>query len=82
MDYLPNQITPGGTNTPMFNGTFEEMWKRGIRPGQRYEYKTSTMLDNYFAASVELDTSRGLCFHSVDLNDEAMSSDAVPIRYL
>ncbi len=72
MDYLPNQITPGGTNTPMFNGTFEEMWENvGFVLGSDMN-KTSTMLDNYFAASVELDTSRD-SVSSVDLNDEAMS---------
>ena len=72
MDYLPNQITPDGTNTPMFNGTFEEMWENvGFVLGSDMN-KTSTMLDNYFAASVELDTSRD-SVSGVDLNDEAMS---------
>lgn len=72
MDYLPNQITPNGTNTPMFNGTFEEMWENvGFVLGSDMN-KTSTMLDNYFAASVELDTSRD-SVSGVDLNDEAMS---------
>lgn len=72
MDYLPNQVAPDGTNIPMFNGTFEEMWENvGFVLGSDMN-KTSTMLDNYFAASVELDTSRD-SVSSVDLNDEAMN---------
>lgn len=72
MDYLPSTVAPDGTDIPMFNGTFEEMWENvGFVLGSEMKV-TSTMLDNYYAASVELGTSRD-SVSSVDLNDEAMN---------
>ena len=56
----------------IFNGTFNEMWNNiGTVLGNDM-MTTSTLLDTYYASSVQLDTNRD-SVSSVDLNDEAMN---------
>ena len=65
-------IEPDSSDIPLFNGTFGEMWDN-IGSVLGHDMKgTSTLLDNYYAASVTLDTSRD-SVSGVDLNDEAMN---------
>ena len=72
MDYLPSAVAPDSSDIPLFNGTFGEMWDN-IGSVLGHDMKgTSTLLDNYYAASVTLDTSRD-SVSGVDLNDEAMN---------
>ena len=72
MDYLPSAVEPDSSDIPLFNGTFGEMWDN-IGSVLGHDMKgTSTLLDNYYAASVTLDTSRD-SVSGVDLNDEAMN---------
>jgi flagellar hook-associated protein 1 FlgK len=54
----------------MFTGSFQEMWVNlGAVLGNDMKI-TSTQLDNYYASSVSLDSSRD-GVSAVDLNDEA-----------
>ena len=56
----------------IFNGTFNEMWNNiGTVLGNDM-MTTATLLDTYYASSVQLDTNRD-SVSSVDLNDEAMN---------
>lgn len=72
MDYIPQSVSPDSPDTPMFNGTFDEMWNE-INSVLANDMKvTTTLLDTYYASSVSLDTSRD-SVSSVDLNDEAMN---------
>ena len=72
MDYKPKDIDPDAASDSMFNGTFSEMWVNiGSILGNDM-MSTTTMLDTYYNASVELDTSRD-GVSGVDLNDEAMN---------
>lgn len=72
MDYIPSAVSPESTEMPMFNGTFSEMWNNiGSVLGQDMN-ATSTLLDNYYASSVTIASSRD-SVSSVDLNDEALN---------
>lgn len=72
MDYFPSDIGPVTGDVAMFNGTFQEMWTQiGATLGTDM-LETETMLNTYYASSVQLDTSR-MSVSSVDLNDEAMN---------
>lgn len=72
MDYKPNSVDPDAGDTTMFHGTFQEMWTNiGATLGNDM-METETMLDTFYASSVQLDTSR-MSVSSVDLNDEAMN---------
>ncbi|MCI8909231.1 MAG: hypothetical protein HFG09_00995 [Oscillibacter sp.] len=72
LDYMPTDISPNAQDKPMFTGSFSEMW-RSIGTTLGHDQKeTSTLLDNYYEKTVELDTSRSNV-SSVDFNDEAMN---------
>ena len=78
MDYDPRAIFDPNDpdNLPasdsMFKGDFNEMWVNiGSVLGNDMS-STNTMLDTYYASSVELDTGRN-SVSGVDLNDEAMN---------
>ena len=72
MNYDPTVINPEATSSSMFEGNFNEMWiNTGSVLGNDIK-STGTLLDTYYATSVELDTSRDSA-SSVDLNDEAMN---------
>ena len=69
MNYNPQDISDAASDS-MFKGDFTEMWvNMGTLLGNDI-HSTSTVLDTYYAASVEIDTSRA-SVSSVDLNDEA-----------
>lgn len=71
MNYDPSGITNAASDS-MFNGDFNEMWvNMGTLLGNDIS-TTGTILDTYYASSVELDTDRS-SVSSVDLNDEAMN---------
>ena len=72
MNYNPQQTINQAASNSMFNGDFNEMWTNmGTLLGNDV-HSTSTILDTYYAASVEIDTNRS-SVSSVDLNDEAMN---------
>ena len=72
MDYYPIDLEPNAPSDPMFHGTFQEMLGNiGSVLGNDIR-STTTMLNTYYAASVELDTSRE-SVSGVDLNDEAVN---------
>ena len=73
MDYMPNAVEPDvGTGVPLMSGTFQEMLTNiSSVLGNDMKY-TGTMLETYYASSVELDMSRD-AVSAVDLNDEAMN---------
>ena len=70
MNYNPKNVVDDASSTSMFNGDFNEMWvNMGTLLGNDV-HSTSTVLDTYYASSVEIDTNRS-SVSSVDLNDEA-----------
>ena len=72
MDYKPSDLDPAYGDKVFFTGSFNDMWiNTGTVLGNDM-MSTSTLLDTYYASSVQLDTSRS-SVSSVDLNDEAMS---------
>lgn len=71
MDYNPNDVANNAGDV-MFNGTFQEFWSNTNAVLGNDMKVTSTMLDTYYASSVNLDTSRS-GVSGVDLNDEAMN---------
>lgn len=72
MAYCPDQIDGTAPGEVMFNGSFQEMWVNiGTILGNDMNV-TTTMLDTYYASSVNLDSSRD-GISGVDLNDEAMN---------
>lgn len=72
MNYDPTTVVDDAASSSMFNGDFQEMWvNMGTLLGNDV-HSTSTVLDTYYASSVEIDTSRS-SVSSVDLNDEAMN---------
>ncbi|MBR2928015.1 MAG: hypothetical protein IKC24_02540 [Oscillospiraceae bacterium] len=72
MNYDPTTVVDDAASNSMFNGDFQEMWvNMGTLLGNDV-HSTSTVLDTYYASSVEIDTSRS-SVSSVDLNDEAMN---------
>ena len=72
LEYDPSVINPDAADTPMFTGDFNEMWINiGSILGNDIR-STTTMLDTYHAAAVELDVGRE-SVSGVDLNDEAMN---------
>ena len=72
MNYDPRVINPDAASSSMFKGSFNEMWINTGSVLGNDMMSTSTLLDSYYATSVELDTSRD-SVSSVDLNDEAMN---------
>ncbi|MBR2483517.1 MAG: hypothetical protein IKB53_02105 [Oscillospiraceae bacterium] len=70
MNYDPTNVVKDADSRSMFNGDFNEMWvNMGTLLGNDV-HSTSTVLDTYYASSVEIDTNRS-SVSSVDLNDEA-----------
>jgi flagellar hook-associated protein 1 FlgK len=69
-DFIPSNVVEDAPTGTMFTGSFQEMWVNlGAVLGNDMMI-TSTQLDNYYASSVSLDSSRD-GVSSVDLNDEA-----------
>lgn len=72
MDYDPTVMAPGAEGTPMFNGTFQEMWDNiGAVLGNDIRV-TDTLLSSYESNALDVDMQR-TSVSSVDLNDEAMN---------
>lgn len=76
IEFHPDTVTYEGVegvrHEAMFNGTLEDMWlNMGTVLGNDMTI-TSTKLDNYYDAQVNLDTSRD-SVSAVDFNDEAMN---------
>lgn len=73
MEYRASDLMgPGYSDKVFFNGSFNDMWiNTGTVLGNDM-MSTSTLLDTYYSASVQLDNSRSST-SSVDLNDEAMN---------
>lgn len=72
LEYFPQDIVGNAQDEAMFTGSFSEMW-RSIGTTLGHDQKeTSTLLDNYYEKTVELDSSRA-SVSSVDFNDEAMN---------
>ena len=70
MNYDPRQVVDDAASDSMFKGDFSEMWvNMGTLLGNDV-HSTSTVLDTYYASSVQIDTNRS-SVSSVDLNDEA-----------
>lgn len=72
MDYNPKDLVNNAPDGPMFHGTFQEMLGNIGSVLGNDTRSTTTMLNTYYAASVELDTSR-TSVSGVDLNDEAVN---------
>ena len=72
MDYNPKDLVNNAPDGPMFHGTFQEMLSNIGSVLGNDTRSTTTMLNTYYAASVELDTSR-TSVSGVDLNDEAVN---------
>lgn len=72
MDYKPSDLDPAYSNEVFFSGSFNDMWVNTGTVLGNDMMSTSTLLDTYYASSVQLDNSRS-SVSSVDLNDEAMN---------
>ena len=72
MNYNPQDVVKDAASDAMFNGDFNEMWVNIGSVLGNDMMSTSTLLDTYYASSVELDTGRN-SVSGVDLNDEAMN---------
>jgi flagellar hook-associated protein 1 FlgK len=72
LDYYPSDIVDGVGTSSMFTGTFREMLTNISAVMANDQSATEIRLNNYYTASVELDTSRE-SVSGVDLNDEAMN---------
>lgn len=75
MSYSPAELAESGENIkdePMFLGSFSEMFGNINAVLGNDQSSTQIMLDNYYVAAVELDTSRD-SVSSVDLNDETVN---------
>ncbi len=72
MDYNPQDLDADATSDRLFNGTFQEMLTNINSVLGNDTRSTNVMLNTYYNATVELDTSRS-SVAGVDLNDEAAS---------
>ena len=72
MVYYPQTLVGDAQSEPLFTGTFEDMWTNINTILGNDQMITSTLLDNYYEKTVELDSSRA-SVSSVDFNDEAMN---------
>ena len=70
LEYLPQVLCKDAQEKPMFTGTYEEMWTNISTLLGHDQKTTSTLLDNYYEETVELDSNRAN-ISSVDFNDEA-----------
>lgn len=70
--FNPKDVVGDAVSTEMFEGTFVDMWDNISSILGNDIMSTTTMLDTYYASSLQLDTSRD-SVSSVDLNDEAMN---------
>lgn len=71
LEYLPSTLFGDNVQEKaMFTGTFEEMWTNISTILGNDQKITSTLLDNYYEETVELDSNRANV-SSVDFNDEA-----------
>ncbi len=72
MNYSPAELVGGSKDETMFTGSFSEMLGNINAVLGNDQSSTQIMLDNYYVAAVELDTSRD-SVSSVDLNDETVN---------
>ncbi len=72
MDYNPKHLDADANSNRLFNGTFQEMLTNISGVLGNDTRSTNVMLNTYYNAAVELDTSRS-SVSGVDLNDEATS---------
>lgn len=72
MDYNPKDLDADANSNRLFNGTFQEMLTNISGVLGNDTRSTNVMLNTYYNAAVELDTSRS-SVSGVDLNDEATS---------
>lgn len=72
MSYSPTEIVDGSKDETIFTGSFSEMLGNINAVLGNDQSSTQIMLDNYYVAAVELDTSRD-SVSSVDLNDETVN---------
>lgn len=72
MDYNPQDLDADAASNKLFNGTFQEMLTNISGVLGNDIRSTNVMLNTYYNAAIELDTSRS-SVSGVDLNDEATS---------
>lgn len=72
MNYSPVELVDESKDETMFTGSFSEMVGNINAVLGNDQSSTQIMLDNYYVAAVELDTSRD-SVSSVDLNDETVN---------
>lgn len=72
LQYKPNEVVSTAKKDAMFTGSFGEMLGNINAVLGNDQSSTKIMLDNYYEAAVELDTSRD-AVSSVDLNDETVN---------
>lgn len=72
LSYVPSDLIPDAKKDSMFIGSFSEMLSNINAVLGNDQKSTQIMLDNYYEAAVELDTSRD-SVSSVDLNDETVN---------
>jgi flagellar hook-associated protein 1 FlgK len=72
LSYIPHNVDDDAGNDPMFYGTFREMLTKISAVLANDQSSTQIRQENYYNASVELDTDRE-SVSGVDLNDEAMN---------
>jgi flagellar hook-associated protein 1 FlgK len=72
LSYIPNDVDDKAGDDPMFYGTFREMLTKISAVLANDQSSTQIRQENYYNASVELDTDRD-SVSGVDLNDEAMN---------
>ena len=72
LKYHPNEIVDDAKKDSIFTGSFGEMLGNINAVLGNDQSSTKIMLDNYYEAAVELDTSRD-AVSSVDLNDETVN---------
>jgi flagellar hook-associated protein 1 FlgK len=72
LEYIPSAVDAKAGDTAMFYGTFQEMLTKINAVLANDQSSTETQYQNYYNASVSLDTDRE-SVSGVDLNDEAMN---------
>ena len=72
LSYVPQYLIKDAKHDSMFIGSFGEMLSNTNAVLGNDQRSTKIMLDNYYEAAVELDTSRD-AVSSVDLNDETVN---------
>ena len=68
--FYPDTLKDDAAHEVMFNGTFREFWINIGTVMGNDQSVTNSALDNHYATSIEIDTSRD-SVSAVDFNDEA-----------